>query len=156
MCPLWLVWQMDLLVSQLENNKYIFEFCLCSKFNWPLLYYISQWLWKCKCEQSHQWCCRYTFSPEVAFKSRERGHCKPRQLLITVSHTGLVCVFLCVFWVWLTAWLPPAVLLLLSRFNGLTARNCDGNLNDAPAVRHITAEWNQKHNWNSELHSHKV
>lgn len=47
-----------------------------------------------------------------------------------------VCASVCVC-VWLTARLYPAAILLLSRFNGLTARNSDGKLNDAPAVRHI-------------------
>lgn len=72
----------------------------------------------------------------------------PRQILVTVSHMGLVCV--CVLSL-TDSLAPPAV----SPFNGLTVRNCDGNLNDAPAVRYIMAGCNQKQNWISEVYSHK-
>lgn len=70
----------------------------------------------------------------IFLKRKRKGHCKPRQLLITVSHTRAVFVRMCVcacVCVWLTACLSPAVLLLMSCSNRLTARNCDGNLSDA-------------------------
>lgn len=66
------------------------------------------------------------------FKAERKGHCKPRQLLITVSHTRAVFVCVCA-WLCVSASLTdslsvPCCALAPSRFNGLTARNSDGKI----------------------------